>query len=79
MFTKNEMWMQKGLIKLVKLYEKYKILDVFIKSRNDILKSWDGLVNLCVELLNICTEFLNICDKHHVIKIITNNYYNKQL
>ena len=60
MFTKKEILMQKGMIKLVKLYEKNRILELFLNLPNDILKSWDRILSLCVELLNICTEFLNM-------------------
>ena len=37
-FNKNEMWMQKSLIKLVKFYGKNEILYEFLKSCNEILK-----------------------------------------
>ena len=39
-FNKKEMCMQKSLINLVKIYEKDKILDVFLKSCIEIFKSW---------------------------------------
>ena len=69
-FNKNEMWMQKNLIKLVKIYVNN---NVFFKSCNDIFKSWDEMVNLSVELLNILTEFMNICDEHHVLMSSNND------
>ena len=71
--SKNEMWMQKKFNKVDIRNGKNKILHVFFKSCNDILKSWDEVMNLCVEILNMCTEFLNICDERHVF-ISSNNY-----
>ena len=47
-FKKNEIWMQKSLTKLVKIYGKNKVSDVFLIWWNGI-KSW----TLFVELLNI--------------------------
>ena len=49
---------EKSLIILVKIYRKNKIIDVFLKSSNEILKSWDDVMYSCVEILNLGGEII---------------------
>ena len=45
-FNKNEMWVKNSFINVVKIYGKNISLDVFLISRNEILKSWAEAVNV---------------------------------